>query len=204
MVLWAKVISYAFSPAVTWTLGIAIFSLFKSSSLVTGLIQFLLLTFTSLGIPLIIMKLLAINESINKPVKFIVNRKYILFFISILTGLILAWHLARFMKMQQPSIYYYFFIVGTLIILIGLLRLFLNSSGHATAITALACLISLIFKISLLWFVPLVLLVGYSRVKLNVHSIRDILEGFLLGGIITYALFYYFQRDNSCAFNFIH
>jgi undecaprenyl-diphosphatase len=54
-------------------------------------------------------------------------------------------------------------------------------SGHAAAATALAASATLARPVLGILAVPLALLVGYSRVRLHVHYLSDVLAGALLG-----------------------
>jgi len=54
-------------------------------------------------------------------------------------------------------------------------------SGHTAAATALAACAILADPLAALVAVPLALLVGYSRIRLRVHHLSDVIAGALLG-----------------------
>lgn len=67
-------------------------------------------------------------------------------------------------------------------------------SAHAVNTMALAALLSRWFDRSILWYLPLPLLIGASRVLANYHYPLDVIGGWLVGYVAALALWPFFRR----------
>lgn len=73
------------------------------------------------------------------------------------------------------------------------IRFFWKISGHVTTLTCALMVLSLTNSY-FSYFFPLVPLVAWSRLKLKVHTLRQVIAGFLLGVVIPLFLYFMFSK----------
>lgn len=66
-------------------------------------------------------------------------------------------------------------------------------SSHATNISGVAFLFSVIYPRYRLWFWALAITVGFSRIYTGVHYPLDVLGGLILGSLVAYVIFFVYQ-----------
>jgi membrane-associated phospholipid phosphatase len=182
-----KLISSLLSPGIIWILGIFVFSSKEIQNLYLAIFQGLVILGISCMVPLIAIKMKNIPISALNTKNIIKHQNNPILILIILVILFLSCIITNIIQEGQSILIAYFAIVGTLNIIIYLLRFSFNCSGHVTAISALSCLLSLVYSISYLYFLPLIFLMAYSRVYLKFHSINEVTAGISLGVMITMA-----------------
>lgn len=169
------------SPGVVWVTGIMIFSMKEINTFYIAIFQGLIVSSISLLVPILTIKKLKSRINLTYSRNITIYQKQPILLISLISGLFIAWLSSKIFLKEQPLLYLYFLIVGTLSLIIYVLRRFFNCSGHTTAVSTLTFLLSVFFSIPFWYFLPIIFLVAYSRITLKIHSIKDVIAGFILG-----------------------
>ncbi len=90
------------------------------------------------------------------------------------------------------SIYMIWFIYAFISVLMILINLFWKISAHLIGITIPFGIIFSIYQKSALFFIPLIIIIGMSRLVLKVHSTAQVITGAILGFTAAYVLYKYF------------
>ena len=77
-------------------------------------------------------------------------------------------------------------------------------SAHTMGIAGPMIMLSVLFGWNVLFFLPLLFLVGWARIELRVHSIAQVVAGSVAGAVLTIAqIFFVFQIGRELVRNFL-
>jgi len=184
MIKLARIISTLFVPPSFTLIIFTIFAFTLEDEQIKILITILTCLIFGFAAPIILFTIFRIRGKIADQDASAREERTIPFFISLLFYLAGLFFLILFQVSIISIAFWFCYISNTLITIF--INLKWKISTHAMGASGPLAAAAYVFGPIVLWFSILVVLVGYSRIRLKVHSISQVTAGFLFGFLSTY------------------